>query len=131
MSSPQHQNVAKNSVDIQPALLCNVNPFTRGIRDEIKVLKFCLKEPTTTSENIKEENELTKLTNLLTSNLNTWIEENELAKLTTSLNAWMNRGSKEQATARLADIIIILRTIIIMIIIITSVNLQTGLHRRG
>ena len=90
-----------------------------------------MKEPTTTSENIKEENELTKLTNLLTSNLNTWIEENELAKLTTSLNAWMNRGGEEQATARLADIIIILRTIIIMIIIITSVNLQTGLHRRG
>ena len=90
-----------------------------------------MKEPTTTSENTKEENELTKLTNLLTSNLNTWIEENELAKLTTSLNAWMNRGSKEQATARLADIIIILRTIIIIIIIITSVNLQTGLHRRG
>ena len=78
-----------------------------SIRDENKALKFCLKEPTTTSENIKEENELTKLTNLLTSNLNTWIEENELAKLTTSLNAWMNRGGKEQATARLADLIII------------------------
>ena len=102
-----------------------------SIRDEIKVLKFCLKEPTTTSENIKEENELTKLTNLLTSNLNTWIKENELSKLTTSLNAWMNRGGKEQATARLADLIIILRTIIIMIIIIININLQTGLHRRG
>ena len=102
-----------------------------SVRDEIKVLKFCLKEPTKTSENIKKENELTKLTTLLTSNLNSWIEENELSKLTTSLNAWMNRGGKEQATARLADIIIILRTIIIMIIIITIVNLQTGLHRRG
>ena len=101
-----------------------------SIRDEIKVLKFCLKEPTTTSENIKEENERT---NLLTSNLNTWIKEKELSKLTTSLNAWMNRGGKEQATARLADLIIILRTIIIVIIIIININinLQTGLHRRG
>ena len=98
-----------------------------SVRDEIKALKFCLKEPTTTSE----ENELTELTNLLTSNLNTWIETNELSKLTTSLNAWSNRGGKEQATARLADLIIILRTIIIMIIIIIIVNLQTGLHRRG
>ena len=90
-----------------------------------------MKEPTTTSENIKEENELTKLTNLLTSNLNSWIEENELSKLTTSLNAWMNRGGKEQATARLADLIIILTTIIIIVIIIININLQTGLHRRG
>ena len=114
------------------SLLCFVMstpPPEVSVRDEIKALIFCLKEPTTTSENIKEENELT---NLLTSNLNTWIKENELSKLTTSLNAWMNRGSKEQATARLADLIIILRTIIIiMIIIIIIVNLQTGLHRRG
>ena len=104
-----------------------------SVRDEIKVLKFCLKEPTKTSENIKKENELTKLTTLLTSNLNSWIEENELSKLTTSLNAWMNRGGEEQATtARLADLIIILETIIIiMIIIIIIVNSQTGLHRRG
>ena len=103
-----------------------------SVRDELKALKFCLKEPTTTSENIKEENELTKLTNLLTSNLNTWIKENEISKLTTSLNAWTTRGGEEQATARLADLIIILRTIItIMIIIIVNINLQTGLHRRG
>ena len=100
-----------------------------SIRDEIKVLKFCLKEPTTTSENIKEENELTKLTNLLTSNLNTWIKENEISKLTTSLNAWMNRGGKEQATARLADLIIILRTTIIMII--TYLIFVIFLHRQN